>query len=67
MAGETQGSVLVQYCTVYIYIYDYHVAPGTNLALFAGDTSIYVTEKHKLQRALTAVKSWCELWNININ
>jgi hypothetical protein len=45
----------------------------TRPALFAVDTYIYVTEKHerrvfcKLQRGLTAVKSWCERWNIKID
>lgn len=41
-------------------------ARGTHLALFADDTCIYIAEKHerrvffKLQRGLTAVKSWSE-------
>jgi hypothetical protein len=44
-------------------------APGTHLALLEYETCIYETEKHerhvlcKLQRGLTAVNSWCELWN----
>jgi hypothetical protein len=47
-------------------------AAGTHLALFADDTCIYMTENHerpvlcKLQRGLTAVKSWCGRWNIKI-
>jgi hypothetical protein len=48
------------------YTNDAPAAAGTHLALFADDTCIYTTEKHerrvlcKLQRGLTAVKSWCE-------
>jgi hypothetical protein len=55
------------------YINDAPAAPGTHLALFAGDTCIYMTGKRKhhvlckLQYELTAVNSWCERWNIKIN
>jgi hypothetical protein len=49
------------------------MALGIHLALFADETYIYVTEKHehcvvsKLQHVHTAVKSWCDHWNIKIN
>jgi hypothetical protein len=50
---------------------DAFTAPGTYFALFVDDTCIYATEKHErcLQTAtrITAVKSWCERWNIKIN
>jgi hypothetical protein len=52
-----------------LYINDVPEAPGTHLALFEDDVSIYEAEKHKgrvlckLQRGLTAVK-WCERWNV---
>jgi hypothetical protein len=55
-----------------IYINDGPAATGIHLALFADDTYIYAMEKHKrrvlckLQRALTAVISWWEHWNIKI-
>jgi hypothetical protein len=54
-------------------INDALMAPGTHLALFPDDTCILATEKRerrvlcKLQRGLTAVRSWCERWNIKIN
>jgi hypothetical protein len=46
---------------------------GVHLALFADDTSLYVTDREegyvlrKPQRGLTLVESWCERWNIKIN
>jgi len=51
----------------------YHLTPGYHLALFADDMckcaidskENYVLEK--LQRGLTAMDSWFERWNININ
>jgi hypothetical protein len=55
-----------------LYIKYSPATPVTPLALFAGNTCIYATEKHerrvlcKLQRGLTAVKSWFERWNIKI-
>lgn len=57
------------------YINDAPAAPRIHLALFADGTytSIYATEKHelrdfnKLQRGLTAVRSWCHRWNTKIN
>jgi hypothetical protein len=46
---------------------------GVNLALFADDTSLYVTE-HKegyvlgeLQRGLNSMTAWCKQWDIKIN
>jgi hypothetical protein len=56
-----------------LYISDAPTAPGIHLALFADDTCVYTIEKHerhvlnKLQRGLTAVGSWCQHWNIEIN
>jgi hypothetical protein len=72
---DTAFKVLVVLALVLcsLYINDVTVAPGTQLALFADDTCIYATEKHKrrvlckLQRGLTAVNSWYERWNIKIN
>jgi hypothetical protein len=55
-----------------LYINDAPSAPGVHLALFAGDTCVYATEKlerrvlNKLQRGLTAVGSWYQRWNIKI-
>jgi hypothetical protein len=70
-AGVPQGSVLAP------ILYNLHIntnaAPGTYLALFADDTCIYTTDKHKcsvlckLQHFLTAVNSWSEHRNIKIN
>jgi hypothetical protein len=46
---------------------------GTHLALFSDDICIYATEKRerhvlcRLQHGFTAMKSWCEQWNIKIN
>jgi hypothetical protein len=46
---------------------------GTHFALFTDDACIYTTKKHErrvlctLQHGLTAVRSWCECWNISIN
>jgi hypothetical protein len=57
-----QDSVLVL-ISYRLYINKALAAPGTHLALFADDASVYTTEKHerpvlsKLQRDLTAVKS----------
>jgi hypothetical protein len=50
-----------------------HTTRRTYLDVFTDDTWFYATEKHerrvlcKLQRGLTAVKSWCERLNIKIN
>jgi hypothetical protein len=71
-AGVPQGSVLVP-ILYSLYINDAPAALGTHLDLFADDTCIYATEKHerrvfnKLQRGLTATRSWCQHWNIKIN
>jgi hypothetical protein len=46
--------------------------PGVYLALIADDTCVYTTDRkegyvlRKLQRDLTSMESWCELWNIKI-
>jgi hypothetical protein len=72
VVGVRQGSVLAP-ILYSLYINDDPAAPGTHLVLLVDDTCIYMTEKHerrvfcKLQRGLTAVKSWCERCNININ
>jgi hypothetical protein len=64
-----QGSVLAPI----LYSLNARAALGTLLALFADDMCIYAIwkyERHvlcKLQPGLTAVKSWCERWNIEIN
>jgi hypothetical protein len=71
-ARVPQGSVLAP--VLYsLYINDASAVPGIYLALFADNTCIYATEKHKrrvlnkLQHGLTAVRSWCQRWNIKIN
>jgi hypothetical protein len=54
-------------------INDAPALPGSHLSLFADDTSIYAAQNHKrcvlykLQRCLTAVKSYFERRNIKIN
>jgi hypothetical protein len=69
-AEMTKGSVLAP---IFYRLNDDPAASETHLALFADDTCIYAIEKHerrvlcKVQRGLTAVKSWCERWNIKIN
>jgi hypothetical protein len=70
--GLPQDSILAP--VLYsLYMNDAPAAPGAHLALFTEDTYMYATEKHKcqvlckLQCSLTAVKSWCECWNIKIN
>jgi hypothetical protein len=46
---------------------------GENLALFANDNCLYVTERkecyvlRKVQRGLSSMSDWCERWNIKIN
>jgi hypothetical protein len=71
-AGVPKGSVLAP--VLYnLYINDAPAATVIHLALFAGDTCVYATEKHerrelnKFQRGLTAVGLWCQRWNIKIN
>jgi hypothetical protein len=70
-AGVYQGSLLTK-ILYSLYINDAPAAAGTHHALFADDTCIYATKKHerhvlcKSQHGLTAVKSWCECWNIKI-
>jgi hypothetical protein len=54
-------------------LYDASAAPETHLSLFADDICIYRSQKHerrvlcKLQRGLTALKSWCERRYVKIN
>jgi hypothetical protein len=56
-----------------MYIFDALQTPGIHLALFADDTCLYSTDRkegfffRKLQRGLTSMETWCELWNIKIN
>jgi hypothetical protein len=44
-----------------------------NLALFADDTCLYVTDRkegyvlRKIQRGLDSMAAWCKQWNIKIN
>jgi hypothetical protein len=63
----------VPQCSIILYTNSAAAATGTHLAHLADDTCIYAAEKYerlilcKLQRGLTAVKSWCERWNIGIN
>jgi hypothetical protein len=71
-AGVPQGSILAP--TLYsLYIKDIPQTPGVQLALFADDTCMNVTERKegyvliKLQCGLTAIEAWCERWNIKIN
>jgi hypothetical protein len=71
-AGVPQGSVFAP--GLYsLYVNDAPAPSGTHLALFADHTLVYATEKQerrvlcKLQRGLTAVKSWCKRWNIKIS
>jgi hypothetical protein len=71
-AGVHKGSVLAP--VLYrLYINDTDAALGTQLALFADDAFIYVTEKHercvlcRLQHGLTTGNSWFARWNIKIN
>jgi hypothetical protein len=69
--GVPQGCVLAPILYI-LYINDAPAAPGSRLVLLADDTCtrIYTTGKHegcvlcKLQRGLSAVKSWYERWNI---
>jgi hypothetical protein len=70
-AGEPQGSFRAPILYAR-YLNDAPMAPGTHLTLLTDDACISTTEKHehlvlcKLQCSLTAVKSWCEQWNIKI-
>jgi hypothetical protein len=71
-AGVPQSSVLSP--TLYnLYINDTPQTISVNLALFADDTCLYVTERkegyvlRKLQCGLKSMVAWCERWNIKIN
>jgi hypothetical protein len=71
-AGVPQGSVLSP--TLYtLYINDTPQTPGVNLALFADDTCLYVTDRkegyvlRKILRGLDSIVAWCKRWNIKIN
>jgi hypothetical protein len=67
--GVPQVSVLspTQYN---LYINNAPQTNGTNLALFADDTSLYATERkegyvlRKLQCVLNSMVAWCKHWNI---
>jgi hypothetical protein len=61
-------------CTIYtIYINDNRQTLCFYLALFAEDTSLYVTDRkedfvvRKFQRDLNEMDTSCERWNIKIN
>jgi hypothetical protein len=72
-ARVPQGSVLSP--TLYnLYINDTPQTSGVNLALFADDTCLYVTDRKeegyvlsKIQRGLDCMVAWCKRWNIKIN
>jgi hypothetical protein len=71
-AGVPQGCVLSP--TLYsLFINDTPKTSGVYLGLFADDTCIYATDRKEvyvlrnLQRGLSAIETWCEHWNININ
>jgi hypothetical protein len=73
-AGVPLGSILSPtFYSILVYINDTPQAPGVYLGLFADDTCIYATDLEgdyvlrKLQRGLSAIKTWCERWNIKIN
>jgi hypothetical protein len=72
-AGVPQGSVVSP--TLYnLYIKDTPSPQiiGVNLALFADDTCLHVTEckegyvLRKVQHGLNSMSAWCERWNIKI-
>jgi hypothetical protein len=56
-----------------IFINNTPGTPGVILGLFADDTCIHVTDRRegyvlrKLQRGPTAIETWCERWNIEID
>jgi hypothetical protein len=67
-----QGSVMPP--TLYsIYINKTPQTSSIYLGLFDDDTCIYATGRkegyvlRKLQRGLSAIKTWCERWNIKVN
>jgi hypothetical protein len=71
-AGVPQNSVLS--LTLYnLYVNDTHQIYSVNLALFADNTCLCVTESkegyvfRKIQRGLNSMAGWCECWNNKIN
>jgi hypothetical protein len=71
-AGVPHDSVLSP--TLYnLYINDTPQTIGVNLALFADDICLYVTERkegyilRKVQHGRNSMSAWCERWNIKIN
>jgi hypothetical protein len=64
-AGVPQGSVLSP-ILYNLYINDVTQTPGVNLALFAADTCLYMTEHkegyvlRKLQHGLNSMTAWCK-------
>jgi hypothetical protein len=71
-AGVPQGFVMSP--TLYnLYINDTLQTIGVNLALFADDTSLHVTERkegyvpRKLQHVPNSMVAWCKHWSIKIN
>jgi hypothetical protein len=76
-AGVPQGSVLspTLFNRFNLYINDAPQTHGVHLALFAGDTCLYATDRQgkegfivrKLQHGLSSMETWCERWNIKMN
>jgi hypothetical protein len=71
-AGVPHVSVLSH--TLYsLYKNDTPQTAGVYLGLFADNTCIYATDTEegyvlrKLQRGLSAIETWCERWNIEMN
>jgi hypothetical protein len=72
-AGVPQDSVLLSPTLYSIYINDTPQTPGVYLGLFVDEIFVYAADRkedyvlRKLQRGLSAIETWCERWNININ
>jgi hypothetical protein len=73
MQGKVPQGLVLSPTLFNMYINDAHQPRGVHLALFAGDTCLYATDREegfllrKLQRGLSSLETWCELWNIKIN